>query len=87
MEKEVIELAIDVRGSLNKHIQSLQDTITKRNLRIEELEREVEGLKQDPSGLLERLRQQAFQNGYETCSKRLKDRVDELSNVLNLKYF
>ena len=83
MEKETAEITIDVRASVSAHIQSLQDTITKRNERIEELEKELEELKNDPSGLLERYRIQSFKDGYKACSERIKGRMEEIVHVLN----
>lgn len=71
-------MKLEDREGLIVHIEGLQATLAKRNVRIAELEEQL----RNPSALTEKAEGLAFQRGWEACSGHLMQITFDLAREL-----
>ena len=64
--------------NLHIHIEGLQATLAKRNIRIAEMEKDVA----DPNPRQERAIKQAYKNGWRACAEELMSETATMANSL-----
>lgn len=82
MADRKITIEVDGRESLIKHIEELQSIITRKNELIKTLQNENQELIKTPSAFIDRLRDEAWRQGWNACKKSVKTSLDSLERLL-----
>ena len=86
MSQITVEIPIDGKEALIKHIQDLEAVITKRNEEIEALRKENEELIQHPSAFLDLIRNESWRQGWKDCARSISTSVEGLNEIMNRKF-
>lgn len=81
--EETITIPTNYRENLVKHIESLQWIITEKNTLIEALQKENEELIETPSNFLDRIRNEAWREGFKACGDMVKTRTEDIMSVID----
>lgn len=82
--KVTVEIPVDGREALVKHIEELQGIITLRNARIAELEEQLDQYQNHPSQIFDAFRREGYIAGYSDCQERLKRDLEGLNNLASI---